>query len=645
VPDPASLEFLALQQALAGRYSLEREIGRGGMGVVFLARDVALDRPVAIKLLPPSMAGDVELRDRFLREARTAAQLSHPNIVPIHLVEERDGSIYFVMALVEGESLGERVRRVGPLPPMEIVRIVQEVAWALAYAHGRGVVHRDVKPDNILLERGSGRALLTDFGIARSVTASTSATLPGMILGTLQYIAPEQADGTVPVDGRADLYALGVTAFYALAGRLPFEATAGAQLLAAHLLEPAPPLASISSTIDARIGEVVDRCLVKDPGARWQTGEELASALASLNQKSRPMPPSVRRFVTTVSGAMGQLALLWLAMTWSYIIVPDQYPLIAKLLALVAIAPIIPILDAARAVAIAGYTVDDVVDSVRADKAASDAYTQYVKRSVEQTNKTMKGPLARVMFGLAGVFLILLAVILVDIRTVAPLGKAIARVVLGLLTGWMGVEFLGHGLQLRGFKSRLMRFMERQATRDVTTRLWGSWPVRAVLAIGRKLLWTIPGIKTPSRTTVAENRPTEVMLAAAAEEIFIGLSDADRAIVADVPRVIRQMQGAAADFRRRQTALNEAIASVGDVAGNTKRAEVLAEMEAERADVAVRLRSTVEAMENLRLDLLKLRAGVGNAGALTAAIAAGKRVSEGIDYTIAGREEASRVVR
>jgi serine/threonine-protein kinase len=449
----------------------------------------------------------------------------------------------------------------------------------------------------------------------------------------------------VAVDGRADLYALGVTAFYALTGRLPFEATASAKLLAAHLLEPAPPLASVSSTIDARIGEVVDRCLLKDPGARWQTGEELASALAAQNQKSRPMPPSVRHFVTTLSGAMGQLAFLWLALTWSYILAPDQYPLIAKVLALLAIAPIIPILDASRAVAIAGYTVDDVVEAVRADKAGSDAYTQYVKRSVEQTNKTMKGPLARVMFGLGGGFLILLGIVLVDVRSVAPLGKAIARVVFGLLTGWMGVEFVAHGLQLGVFKTRLARFMERQATRDMTTRLWGSWPVRALLAVGRKLLWTIPGIKAPSRATVAENRPTEVMLAAAADEIFIGLNDADRAIVADVPRVIRQMQGAAADFRRKQDALDKAIGSVGDVAGNAKRAEVLAEMQAERANVAERLRSTVEAMENLRLDLLKLRAGVGNAGALTDAIAAGKRVSEGIDYTIAGREEASRVVR
>ena len=144
-------EFFALQSAVAGRYSLVAEIGRGGMGIVFAARDVALDRPVAIKLLPPSLASSDDARRRFLREARTAASLSHPHIVPIHAVEERDGLVFFVMSLVDGESLGARVRRLGPLPPCEAMRVVQEVAWALGHAHARGIVHRDVKPDNILL--------------------------------------------------------------------------------------------------------------------------------------------------------------------------------------------------------------------------------------------------------------------------------------------------------------------------------------------------------------------------------------------------------------------------------------------------------------------------------------------------------------
>ncbi|MDE3173841.1 MAG: serine/threonine protein kinase, partial [Gemmatimonadota bacterium] len=153
--------FLAFQSALAGRYSIERELGRGGMGVVYLAHEVHLDRPVAIKLLPPERAADPALRERFLREARLAAKLSHPNIIPIHAVDEAGEFVFYVMAYVDGETLAERVRTRGPLPSSEGARVLRDVAWALAHAHGQGLVHRDVKPDNIMLEYGSGRVLVT----------------------------------------------------------------------------------------------------------------------------------------------------------------------------------------------------------------------------------------------------------------------------------------------------------------------------------------------------------------------------------------------------------------------------------------------------------------------------------------------------
>src|SRR6266571_2295617 len=196
--------FLDFQAAVAGRYSLERELGRGGMGVVYLAREVRLDRPVAIKLLPPSKASDPKLRERFLREARTAAKLSHPNIIPIHAVEEIGGFVFFAMAYIEGETLTERVRRRGPLAPSDGARMLRDVAWALAYAHGQGVIHRDVKPDNILLEN-TGRVLVADFGIASVVTGAGTLSGTGEVVGTPEFMSPEQALGE-NVDARSDLY-------------------------------------------------------------------------------------------------------------------------------------------------------------------------------------------------------------------------------------------------------------------------------------------------------------------------------------------------------------------------------------------------------------------------------------------------------
>ena len=162
-------ELAAIRRAIGGRYSLERELGRGGMGTVYLARDVKLDRPVALKVLPAEFASQVPLRDRFLRETRTAASFSHPNIVPVYAVEETEDLLAYAMGFIEGETLAERVARVGPLPVREVVRLLQDTGYALAYAHGRGVVHRDIKPDNIMLERATGRALVMDFGISRSM--------------------------------------------------------------------------------------------------------------------------------------------------------------------------------------------------------------------------------------------------------------------------------------------------------------------------------------------------------------------------------------------------------------------------------------------------------------------------------------------
>jgi serine/threonine-protein kinase len=271
-----SPEFLRLQAALAGEYSLERELGRGGMGVVYLARDLRLDRMVAIKTLPPAIAGDETIRERFLREARTAARLNHPNIVPIHRADEAGGQVFFVMGFVDGDSLAARIAA-SPVSPRDAVPIMRDVAAALGYAHKQGVVHRDVKTENILLDTVTGRAMVTDFGIAR-VAAAAPLTATGQVLGTVYYLSPEQvADENV--DARSDIYALGVVGFAMLSGRFPFDGALASAVLISHVVKPAPRLQSVAPHVPASLAAIIDRCLAKKADDRFQTCADLDAAL------------------------------------------------------------------------------------------------------------------------------------------------------------------------------------------------------------------------------------------------------------------------------------------------------------------------------------------------------------------------------
>src|SRR5688572_14169210 len=266
------------------------------MGVVHLARDVQLDRDVAIKVLPTHLARDAMARGRFLREARMAAGLSHPNIVPIHRVSEAGGFVFFVMSYVEGETLGERLRTRGPLPPADASRVLREVAWALAYAHGRGIVHRDVKPDNILLEAGTGRALVTDFGIAHGGRDPGPVSDPGKITGTAHFMSPEQA-ANEPVDGRSDIYALGVVGYLAVSGRLPFEAPNLRALLVRQATQAPPGVLRVAPGLPPALGAAIDRCLARDPADRFPDGEAMAAALAPTPDARPMLPPTLRAWL------------------------------------------------------------------------------------------------------------------------------------------------------------------------------------------------------------------------------------------------------------------------------------------------------------------------------------------------------------
>jgi serine/threonine protein kinase len=277
----------ALQTKLGGQYRVIRLLGRGGMGAVYLARDLSLDREVAIKVIKAA-SDERATHERFRREARTAARLSHPNIVPLYAFGEVEGMPYFVMGYVRGESLGDRLRRDGRIPEEDARRILAEIADGLDHAHRQGVVHRDVKPDNVLLDDESGRALLTDFGLARGVGGTETVTQHGSVVGTPQYMSPEQASGRADIDGRSDIYSLGVMAYAMIAGRLPFDGTSAADVLSKQITQEPAPLASMAPTVSGAMAQAVQRCLAKDPGARWQDAHSLELALGMPEETQLP---------------------------------------------------------------------------------------------------------------------------------------------------------------------------------------------------------------------------------------------------------------------------------------------------------------------------------------------------------------------
>jgi serine/threonine-protein kinase len=285
-----------LAAAFAGAYTIESEIGRGGMGVVYRARDEKLKRTVAVKVLPPELAYRRDIRARFVREAETAARLSHPNIVPIHSVGEANDLVYFVMGFVDGESLSVRIKRRGRLSMEEVRRIMRETSDALSAAHQQGVIHRDVKPDNILLEGTRGRVMVTDFGIAKALSAEGGTlTDTGIAIGTPAFMSPEQAAGERVIDGRSDLYSLGVVAYQMLTGELPFKSPTVPGLLMQQIGTPATPVDRLRPDTPRELALTVMRCLEKDPEDRWPTADALRRALETGTYVGPPPRPSSRR--------------------------------------------------------------------------------------------------------------------------------------------------------------------------------------------------------------------------------------------------------------------------------------------------------------------------------------------------------------
>ena len=266
--------------AVGDLYDVREELGRGGMALVYRAIDRRLKRPVALKVLPPELAFREEVKRRFLREAETSAKLNYQNIVPIYSVDEKNGIVYLVMALVDGETLAARLARAPRMSSEEVRRLLREVAGALAYAHARGVVHRDIKPENILIDRESGRAMVTDFGIARAAEGDAKLTVTGVAIGTPAYMSPEQALGEKEADGRSDIYSLGVVGYSMLAGELPFKASNTPSMMMKHLTERLRPVREVRPDAPSDIAAVVEHALAKKPEDRFSNASEMAAALA-----------------------------------------------------------------------------------------------------------------------------------------------------------------------------------------------------------------------------------------------------------------------------------------------------------------------------------------------------------------------------
>jgi len=266
-----------LQRLVEGKYKVERMLGKGGMGAVFLAHDLTLERQVAIKVLPPDISMDEHIVKRFQQEAKTSAKLDHTNIIPIYRVESEGGLNYFVMKYIEGTSLEDVLDQKQPLTIDYIQRVLWEAGCALGHAHQRGVVHRDVKPANIMFDH-DGRVMLTDFGISKALQAATGFTGTGMIIGTPHYMAPEQAKGGT-VDGRADQYSMGVVAYRMLTGELPYTGDSVHTILYKHIFEEVPSAGAKRSDAPPFLTAAVSRSLSKEPDQRFATMEEFATAV------------------------------------------------------------------------------------------------------------------------------------------------------------------------------------------------------------------------------------------------------------------------------------------------------------------------------------------------------------------------------
>jgi serine/threonine-protein kinase len=599
------------------------------MGVVYLAREVQLDRDVAIKVLPTHLAHDGTARERFIREARTAAGLSHPHIVPIHRVGAVGGFVFFVMSYVEGETLGERLRTRGPLPPADASRVMREVAWALAYAHGRGVVHRDVKPDNILLEAGTDRALVTDFGIAHGGKDARVDTEPGKITGTAHFMSPEQA-ANEPVDGRSDIYSLGVVGYVALSGRLPFESSNLPALLVRQATEAPPSVMRAAPGLPPALGAAIDRCLAREPADRFADAEALAAALVPKGETRPALPTTLRAWLSARnpllvpylgwSAGFGALTLGNLV-AWVTGNRPDG-PADIVLLAAITASPLLPIVgfhvNQARRQFLAGHTLADLrtaLEVARRERAETDAVT---RQQVEPRGfRELRIATAVSASWLAITMGLLMSGVIHENRTslLLLLAPVFSTMVLGAVSNALDVQFI---------PTKLREWWQA----GIRDRLWKS----------RAGEWLARRLGAPERSGVegaSAFRATEAALGVAASELFAALPKAYREQLHELPEIVETLEARAAAARAEMEVV-DALAPSGAVDADVLRTR--------RETAAAHLGKSVAALEGIRLDLLRLHAGASDLAPLTTLMDSARVLDEDLKRLAAAHEEVEGIV-
>ena len=582
------------------------------MGIVYRARDIALDRTVAIKQLPPTFAADPELRSRFLQEARTAAGLSHPHIVPVHAVEEQGAIVCFVMAYVPGMTLGQRVRAEGPMPAEAVTRLVREVAWALAYAHQRGVVHRDIKPENILLERGSGRALVSDFGIAQLATVTSRPS--GVLRGTTRYMSPEQAAGGA-LDGRSDLYSLGVTAWFALTGRLPFEGDNVAALIVRQAAAPAPPVALARTGVPRPLATAIDRCLAREPSDRFASGEALAEALDA-GSSATSTPPVLRRLAGEISdGAVDIAGFASLAIVAgiNQALTRDFFGF--GLVYTLSLVTLLTGLLGLRGLLVTRLAREAISEGWQARDLERTVEREARERSKRETAPPLWRRIGLYFAGLVAVTLLWLGPKQWgqgDFSGVLPWLIELVSLALPVALGrWLGSALEAPRNGKPGLLSRAF------------LRFKGGLIFRAAAL----------GLKRHPSPAALDDRSTEAVLAGAARDLYRALPAPERDRLRDAGPLVEELEAAARSLRQRLEELDAAAGEVGGT-GSPGRRQTRDELAAARQATVARLATALEALDQLRLDLLRARAGVAGGDGLTESLAALERLGSRLDEEI-----------